>query len=94
MTGSGDAVTEHFIVGGCIMVLRTWRFITLILAALTMGTAYAHALELPAKMKSEGKLVKQQYRQSTTSEFSHSKFLGLSCWFATPASNQDTYILF
>lgn len=32
------------------MVLRIWRFITLILAALTMGTAYAHALELPAKM--------------------------------------------
>lgn len=52
MAGSGDAinVTEHFIVGGCIMFVRTWRFITLILAALTMGTAYAHALELPAKM--------------------------------------------
>ncbi|QYO67556.1 hypothetical protein [Leptolyngbya sp. 7M] len=50
--------------------------------------------EIRAKKQSEGKLVKQQYRQSATSEFSHSKFLGLSCWFATPARNQDTYILF
>jgi hypothetical protein len=32
------------------MFLRTWRFMTLILAALTMGTAYAHTLELPAKL--------------------------------------------
>jgi uncharacterized membrane protein len=58
MVGSGDAinVTEHFIGGGCIMFLRTWRFITLILAALTMGTAYAHALELPAKMNYDATL--------------------------------------
>jgi hypothetical protein len=32
------------------MFLRTWRFITLILAALDMGMAFCHALELPAKM--------------------------------------------
>ncbi|WNZ24513.1 hypothetical protein HJG54_17740 [Leptolyngbya sp. NK1-12] len=50
--------------------------------------------EIRIKKQSEGKLVKQRYRQSTTSAFSHSKFLGLSCWFATPASNQDTYVLF
>jgi hypothetical protein len=38
------------------MFLRTWRFITLILAALTMGTAYCHVLELPAKMGYDGTL--------------------------------------
>jgi len=38
------------------MFLRTWRFITLILAALTMGTAYAHILELPAKMNYDATL--------------------------------------
>lgn len=32
------------------MFLRIWRFITIILAALTMGTAFAHTLELPAKI--------------------------------------------
>ncbi len=32
------------------MFLKTWRFITIILAALTMGAAYCHVLELPAKM--------------------------------------------
>lgn len=32
------------------MALRIVRFITLILIALTMGSAYCHALELPAKM--------------------------------------------
>jgi Domain of unknown function (DUF1772) len=32
------------------MFLRTWRFITIILAALTMGMAFCHTLELPAKM--------------------------------------------
>jgi predicted PurR-regulated permease PerM len=32
------------------MFLRTWRFITLILAALDMGMAWCHVLELPAKM--------------------------------------------
>ena len=33
------------------MLLRTWRFITLILAALSMGMAFCHTLELPAKMQ-------------------------------------------
>jgi hypothetical protein len=32
------------------MFLRIWRFVTIVLAALTMGTAFAHTLELPAKM--------------------------------------------
>ncbi len=32
------------------MFLRIWQFITIILAALTMGSAYCHVLELPAKM--------------------------------------------
>jgi Domain of unknown function (DUF1772) len=33
------------------MLLRTWRFITIILSALVMGMALCHALELPAKMR-------------------------------------------
>lgn len=32
------------------MFLRTWQFITIILAALAAGSAYCHVLELPAKM--------------------------------------------
>ena len=32
------------------MFLRIWRFVTIILAALTMGMAFAHTLELSAKM--------------------------------------------
>ncbi len=32
------------------MFINTWRFITLILAALLMGTTFCHVLELPAKM--------------------------------------------
>ncbi|MBW4534359.1 MAG: DUF1772 domain-containing protein [Pleurocapsa minor HA4230-MV1] len=32
------------------MFVRTWRFITIILAALSMGMAFCHTLELPAKM--------------------------------------------
>jgi Domain of unknown function (DUF1772) len=33
------------------MLVKTWRFITLILSALVMGMALCHALELPAKMQ-------------------------------------------
>jgi hypothetical protein len=32
------------------MRLRAWRFITILLAALSMGMAWAHALELDPKM--------------------------------------------
>jgi Domain of unknown function (DUF1772) len=32
------------------MFLTTWRFITIIFAALSMGMAFCHVLELPAKM--------------------------------------------
>lgn len=32
------------------MFINTWRFITLILTALLMGTTFCHVLELPAKM--------------------------------------------
>lgn len=38
------------------MTLRIVRFVTLILTALTMGSAYCHALELPAKMGYNGSL--------------------------------------
>jgi Domain of unknown function (DUF1772) len=33
------------------MLLRTWRFTTIVLSALVMGMALCHALELPAKMQ-------------------------------------------
>jgi hypothetical protein len=33
------------------MLVKTWRFITLILSALVTGMALCHALELPAKMQ-------------------------------------------
>jgi hypothetical protein len=33
------------------MLVRTWRFITIMLAALLLGTTFCHVLELPAKME-------------------------------------------
>jgi len=33
------------------MLIKSWRFITLILSALVTGMAFCHALELPAKMQ-------------------------------------------
>jgi hypothetical protein len=33
------------------MLLKTWRFITLILTALLMGMTFCHVLEFPAKMQ-------------------------------------------
>lgn len=38
------------------MFLRIWRFITIILAALLLGTTFAHVLELPSKMSYEASL--------------------------------------
>lgn len=38
------------------MFLKTWRFITIILTALLMGTAFCHVLEMPAKMRIDGPL--------------------------------------
>lgn len=38
------------------MALRTLRFITLILVALSMGMAFCHTLELPAKMQYDASL--------------------------------------
>jgi hypothetical protein len=38
------------------MFLRTWRFITIIFVALSMGMAFSHALELPAKMQYDATL--------------------------------------
>lgn len=32
------------------MFIRDWRFLAIILTALTTGLAFAHALELPAKL--------------------------------------------
>ena len=38
------------------MLVRNWRFITIMLAALTMGMALCHLLEMPAKMTYDGRL--------------------------------------
>ncbi len=38
------------------MFLRTWRFMTIILAALSTGMSFCHTLELPAKMSYDGAL--------------------------------------
>jgi hypothetical protein len=38
------------------MDLRVWYFVTLVLTALPTGTSFAHTLELPAKMKVDGRL--------------------------------------
>lgn len=38
------------------MFLKAWRFITLVLVALTMGMTFAHVLELPPKMQYDGPL--------------------------------------
>jgi hypothetical protein len=32
------------------MLLKTWRFVTVVLAALTMAMAFAHLMEMPARM--------------------------------------------
>jgi len=38
------------------MFLTGWRFITMVLAALDMGMAFSHVLEMPAKMRVDGRL--------------------------------------
>lgn len=38
------------------MILKAWRFITLVLAALSLGMAFCHTLELPAKMQYDAAL--------------------------------------
>ena len=38
------------------MFIRNWRFLTIILTALTTGLAFAHALELPAKLSYDAAL--------------------------------------
>ncbi|GAB4390761.1 MAG: hypothetical protein Kow0025_24970 [Thermodesulfovibrionales bacterium] len=38
------------------MSLRAWRFITVMLAALSMGLAFSHPMEMPAKMAYGGAL--------------------------------------
>lgn len=38
------------------MLVKTWRFLTIILTALSLGPALGHLLELPAKLSYEGAL--------------------------------------
>jgi hypothetical protein len=38
------------------MLLRTWRLATIMFTALSMGTALAHLLEMPAKLTYDGSL--------------------------------------
>jgi hypothetical protein len=36
--------------------MKTWRFVTIMLTALSMGAAWAHLLEMPAKLQYEGSM--------------------------------------
>jgi hypothetical protein len=36
------------------MLLKTWRFVAIMLTALSMATAFAHLLEMPAKLRIDG----------------------------------------
>jgi hypothetical protein len=38
------------------MLIRTWRFMTIILTALTMGMAFCHLLQMPPRMRLDGAL--------------------------------------
>ena len=38
------------------MLVKTWRLITIMLTALSMGMAFCHLLEMPSKMTYEGTL--------------------------------------
>jgi hypothetical protein len=38
------------------MLIRTWRFVTVLLVALLLGLAFAHVLERPAKMLYDAEL--------------------------------------
>ncbi|WP_416668720.1 hypothetical protein [Egbenema bharatensis] len=40
------------------MLVRTWRFVTILLSALVTGMAFCHALELPAKTQYSASLRK------------------------------------
>jgi hypothetical protein len=37
-------------------MLRLWRFIAIVLTALSMGLSFAHLLELPSKILFDGQL--------------------------------------
>jgi hypothetical protein len=39
-----------------LMLIRSWRFVTILLVALLLGLAFAHVLEMPAKMQYDGAL--------------------------------------
>lgn len=58
VTASGHYfhITSKPYLGRHIMFLKTWRLITLILAALSVGMAFCHTLELPAKMQYDATL--------------------------------------
>jgi len=38
------------------MFTKIWRFLTLLLTALSLGTSFAHVLEIPAKLRYDGPL--------------------------------------
>jgi hypothetical protein len=67
------------------MFLRTWRFITIILVALTMGSAFGHALEFPAKMNYDAALW-TTINQSLYWGFGHiaGPIEGVTVFLATP----------
>ena len=67
------------------MFLRIWRFITIILVALTMGSAFGHALEFPAKMNYDAALW-TTINQSLYWGFGHiaGPIEGVTVFLATP----------
>jgi hypothetical protein len=48
--------------GGKIMIVKTWRFITLELTALLTGMTFCHVLEMPAKMRYSASLYLSLHR--------------------------------
>jgi hypothetical protein len=50
-------MTSEGVMGGeCIMSLKTWRFITLMLTSLSLSPSIAHLLELPQRLKFDQQL--------------------------------------
>ena len=48
------ALKRNYVPGREIMLLKIMRFFTLVFVALSMGMAFCHALQLPAKMQYDG----------------------------------------
>lgn len=56
MTHIRSASTRISISSSHLVMVKTWRFLTILLVALLLGLAFAHVLEQPAKMRYDGAL--------------------------------------